>query len=83
MFAAAPAMPFPFRTTTETLLGLGPLFSAPAPFSARAVAFVGASMSGCWNSLTADWMFDGSVRSSLQSRSAPRLTWKKFPDGKP
>ena len=50
MFAAAPGFPFPFSTTIETLLGLGPFFERSLRPVAAAVAFSGAWTSGWRNS---------------------------------
>ena len=83
MFAAAPGFPFPFSTTIETLLGLGPFFERSLRPVAAAVAFSGASTSGWRNSWTAAWMFDGSVCSSFAPVIPPILTWTKFPAGSP
>ena len=83
MFAAAPGLPFPFRTTTEIVFGLGPFLDLSFRPSAVAVAFAGASTSGCRNYCTAAEMFDGSVDSSFVPTRPPILTWLKFPDGSP
>ena len=63
--------------------GFGPSFERSFRPSAVAAAFCGASASGCRNSWTADWMFDGSVESSFVPVSPWSLTWLKLPDGSP
>ena len=83
MFAAAPGFPLPFSATIDTLLGLGPFFECSLRPVAAAVAFSGASTSGCRNSWTAAWMFDGSVCSSFVPVIPSILTWTKFPAGSP
>ena len=74
-----------FRSGRRPRCALGSASASCAPSGAVtwAVAFSGASMSGCWNSLTAAWMFDGSVTRSFVPVSPSSLTWTKFPEGRP
>ena len=79
--AAAPSIPFPFRTVIDVCTGVGVVVRTFRP-SATAVATRAASTSGWSQSCTADWMFDGSVRRSEYPVSPWIWDWKKWPDGR-